>query len=143
MKPADRRRRQLTWGFLLAEGYVALIAVAFLLIGLAYLAPGPESGHTYPVTYPLDLYINSFYVAGSMTVLVGFFTRRVGVEVAGHVALVPAFFMGFGFAVAHLLTVGFGPDLRLERTVLIMLILALASAARAWGLVLRERGILG
>lgn len=123
-----RAGRELTLGRLFREGYVALVALLFLLVGLGYLIDPGAVGRAFTIPYPYDLAVNALYALGGATVLVGFLDRRPGIESAGHTLLVPALLTSFAFAA---FAVG------LHTTTVLSIVFAVSSALRAYGLILR------
>lgn len=124
-RPVPNRRR-LTRAILFREGYVVLVGLLFLISGGSYLLPGAQVGSSLHPPYPIDFAINGLYFTGGAMIVYGFLSRRLGIETAGHAMLVPALLLSFAAAVA---------ELGLHRTTILVVIFALASAARAYGLV--------
>jgi hypothetical protein len=123
-----REGRALTIGRFFREGYVALVALLFALVGFDYLIDPTAIARTFAMPPPYDYGVHALYLAGGLTILVGFLDRRPGIESAGHALLVPALVCAFAFAVAQL-----GPHI----TPILQMIFAVASGLRACGLVLR------
>lgn len=125
-RPEVRRRKRLHRAYLFQNGFVALVALLFLTTSLTFWLDPTALNRTLGHVAPYDYYWNAFYLAGSVLVLVGLFGRRLGIEAAGHVLLVPGLVLNFILAAVVL---GF------HTSTLLTFVFALAAGLRAYGLV--------
>lgn len=119
----DRGRLHRT--YLFQNGFVALVAFLFFVSSLSFWFDPNQLGRALPHVPPYDYFWNGCYLLGSATVLYGFFSRRPGIEAAGHVVVVPGLVLNF---IIVALILGF------HANAILTLVFALAAGARAYGL---------
>ena len=122
-----RRRRRLHRAYVFQNGFVALVAFLFLVSSVAFWLDPVNIQGSIGHLPPYDYYWNGAYLSGSVMVLVGLFGRRIGVEAAGHILLVP------GLALQFLVAI---PLLGLHRITLLTFVFAVGAGMRAYGLVM-------
>jgi hypothetical protein len=121
----NRAQRRVARGRLLKDAPVILIAALFLISSLSFFIDPGEIGGTLPHLPPWDYYWNILYTIGGFFIIAGILTRRVGVEAAGHICVVPGLALNFFLAVG---LVGF------HRITLLTTIFGIGLALRAYGL---------
>lgn len=112
--------------YLFQNGFVALVALLFLVTSISFFLDPVAIERAVPPVPPYDYYWNAIYLVGSIMVLFGLFSRRVGVEAAGHTVLVPGLVLNDVLAA---LTIG------VHATTFIVAVFAIASGLRAYGLI--------
>lgn len=122
----ERQRRRVTRAYLFQNGFVALVAILFLVSAVGFWLHPETIDRPLGHVPPFDYYWNGFYLAGSVLVIVGLHTLRPGIEAAGHVLLVPGLLLNC--LVAALI-------LGLHSTTLLTFVFACGAALRACGLV--------
>ena len=122
----EREKRRLTRAYLFQNAFVALVALLFFTTSLSFFLDPNALGRAVGHVPPYDYFWNAFYAVGSSMVLFGVLSRRLGIEAAGHVLLVPGLLLNFAIAVQ---VIGF------HNTTLLTLVFASASGLRAYGLV--------
>ena len=122
----SERQRRLNRAYLFQNGFVGLVALLFLTSALSFWFDPEQLGRTLGHVPPYDYYWNGFYLIGSVAVLFGLLTRRVGVEAAGHTVLVPGLILN---SIVAAVLLGF------HSTSFLTLVFGLGAALRAYGLV--------
>jgi uncharacterized membrane protein len=123
----ERRQKRLDRAYLFQNGFVALVAILFLVVSVSFFLDPNQLGRAIGHVPPWDDYWNAFYLVGSALVLIGLFSRRIAIEAAGHILLVPGLVINFLIAAAIL---GF------SSSTLLTVVFALGAALRAYGLIL-------
>lgn len=87
--------------YLYQHGYVALVAILFLTLGLTFFLDAEQPGSLGRVP-PFDYMWNASYALGGAVILAGWFSRRPGIEAAGHIVKIPGVLLNLTVAAAVL-----------------------------------------
>ena len=123
-------RKRLNRAYVFQNGFVLLVAFLFLVTSASFWLDPHELGRSLGPQPPFDVFWNAFYSVGSVLIIFGLLTRRIGVEAAGHFLLVPGLFLNFLLCV---LVLGF------HATTLLTFVFAWGAALRGIGLIMGWR----